>query len=89
VYEWDETKRRLNIESHGIDFIDAKEIWQGPVLEMSSPQLHHGEDRIVAIGLLIDCCITVIYTWRNDNRRLISARKARKNEQKDYKNATR
>lgn len=32
-------------------------------------------------------CITVVYTWRGQAKRLISARKARKNEQKSYENA--
>jgi hypothetical protein len=31
-FEWDERKRRLNIKRHGIDFLDALEIFQGPML---------------------------------------------------------
>jgi uncharacterized DUF497 family protein len=89
VFEWDDEKRRRNIEKHGIDFIDAREIWQGPVLEAPSSQSHHGEDRTLAIGLYEGRCITIVYTWRGGNRRLISARKARKHEQADYENATR
>jgi hypothetical protein len=88
VFEWDEEKRRRNIEKHGIDFIDAKEIWQDLVIEMPSGQPHHGEDRILAIGLCEGRCITVVYTWRGDNRRLISARKARTNERTYYENET-
>lgn len=88
MYEWDEEKRRINIEKHGVDFIRAKEIWQGPVLELPSPQTHHGESRILAIGMIERYCITVIYTWRGENRRLISARKARKNEQAHYEKRT-
>ena len=89
MFEWDEEKRLRNIEKHGIDFIGAREIWQGPVIEQASPQSHHGEDRILAIGMSEGRCITVVYTWRGDYRRIISARKARSNEQADYENATR
>jgi uncharacterized DUF497 family protein len=86
VFEWDEEKRQNNLRKHGLDFIDAKEIWLEAVIELPSPQGQYGEERIIAIGRLRNRCITVIYTWRGDNRRLISARKAGKNEQKRYYN---
>ncbi len=37
-FEWDETKRRANLAKHRIDFVDAKEIWQGDVLEKGRPR---------------------------------------------------
>jgi uncharacterized DUF497 family protein len=86
VFEWDEEKRQDNLIKHGFDFIDAKEIWSGAVVELPSPQGQHGEERLIAIGMLHNRCITVIYTCRGNNRRLISARKAGKNEQKRYDN---
>ena len=85
MFEWDEEKREINIQKHGIDFLQAKEIWLHPVLEMRSKQ-DHGEDRYIAIGKTEGVTIAVIYTWRDQARRLISARKARKNEQKGYEN---
>nr|WP_244860150.1 BrnT family toxin [Nitrosococcus oceani] len=45
-------------------------MWQGPVVEIFSPQAGHGEARIIAIGMLADRCITVIYTWRGDKAAL-------------------
>lgn len=84
MFEWSDDKRLSNLEKHGIDFIDAKEIWQGPVMEFPSSQSGHDEERIIAIGQIEDRNIAVIYTKRGDNRRLISARKARKNEQENY-----
>ncbi|MDN5872717.1 MAG: BrnT family toxin [Nitrococcus sp.] len=89
AFEWDENKNAANLEKHGIDFVRAKEIWQGPVMEMFSPQTQHSEDRIIAVGMVDGLCIAVIYTWRGENRRLISARRARKNEQTHYDDATR
>jgi uncharacterized protein len=86
VFEWDEEKRQSNLNKHGLDFIDAKEIWSGAVVELPSPQGQHSEERIVSIGMLQNRCVTVIYTWRGDNRRIISARKAGENEQKRYHN---
>jgi len=87
LYEWDEDKRQSNIDKHGIDFIDAKDIWNDFVLELPSAQQSHAEDRLLVIGQVEGITITVIYTWRGDNRRIISARKARSYEKEDYTNA--
>ena len=83
-FEWDEDKRRQNLGKHGIDFERAKEIWQGVVLEGPSPQTRHGEERFMAIGQSERRVMTVVFTWRGNVRRIISARTARQNERKDY-----
>jgi len=46
----------------------------------------HGEDRIVAIGLMEDIEIVVVYVMRDNRRRIISARRARREERQDYAN---
>lgn len=71
----------------GIDFEDARSIWEGPVLEVPSAQSRHGEDRLLAIGRLEGRVITVVFTWRAQKRRLISARVARENERENYHKA--
>jgi uncharacterized DUF497 family protein len=47
-FEWDEDKRRLNLEKHGIDFEDAIAIWEGNVVQSRSRQSHHSEERIIS-----------------------------------------
>lgn len=86
-FDWDEDKRLANVNKHGIDFVRAKEIWEGPVIENPSGQTRHSEDRYIALGLLDNEVIAVIYTWRRRLRRIISARKARKHEKALYENA--
>ena len=71
---------------HGIDFEDAKEIWQGEVLEVPSEQDEHGEQRHLAYGVLEGRIIAVVFTWRDGVRRLISARRARTYERRRYQN---
>lgn len=83
-FEWDEEKRLSNVRKHGIDFLDAKEIWQGQVLETASPQAHHSEERRIAIGQTEGRLLTVVFTWRENKRRIISARIARKDERENY-----
>jgi uncharacterized DUF497 family protein len=83
LFEWYELKRLENLDKHGIDFLDAKEIWQGEVLEVPSEQ-EHGEQRHIAYGVLEGRIIAVVFTWRGAARRLISARRARRHERQDY-----
>jgi uncharacterized DUF497 family protein len=78
--ERDEAKRRANVAKHVIDFVDAKEIWEGDVLEVGSSQDHHGEPRHLAYGLMNGRIITVVFTRRGHRLRLISARRARHHE---------
>jgi len=82
LFEWDESKRQANLAKHHIDFRDAKRIFDGPVFERMDSR--HGEDRIFAIGLMEDIEIVVVYVMRGQRRRLISARRAHRNERQEY-----
>ena len=44
LFEWDESKRQANLAKHYIDFLDAKQVFDGPVFERVDNR--HGEDRI-------------------------------------------
>ena len=84
LFEWDESKRQSNLAKHHIDFQDALRIFDGPVFEKASRS--RGEDRIVAIGLIEDVEIVVVYAIRGKRRRIISARRAHRDERQDYAN---
>ncbi|MBT8441974.1 MAG: BrnT family toxin [Gammaproteobacteria bacterium] len=84
MFEWDEEKRTRNLQKHGIDFVDAKEVWTRYHFELPSRQSTHGEDRRLAIGELDGRIVTVVFTLRGDTRRLISARYARRKEKEAY-----
>ncbi len=84
LFEWDESKRQANLAKHHIDFQDAKRIFDGPVFERMESR--HGEDRIVAIGLMENIEIVVVYVMRGKRRRIISARRANRDERQDYAN---
>ena len=83
-FEWDENKRQINIQKHGIDFADAVKIFDGFHIKRKDTRADYGEDRYVTTGLLEGVEITVIYTPRNNKRRIISARRARVSERKEY-----
>ena len=83
-YEWDEQKRQINVKKHGIDFSDVPEIFDGDVVIIPEERFDYGENRFIAIGVLNSQVLVVAYTERGDNIRIISARKAMKNEQIYY-----
>ncbi len=83
-YEWDEQKRRLNIKKHGIDFIDVPGIFDGDTVTLPDERFDYGESRFIVMGMLRTLVLLVVYTERGKDIRIISARKATKNEQFYY-----
>lgn len=82
-FAWDELKRRLNIQKHDIDFVDAIAIFAESRLDVASK--HSSEPRREATGKLGDRFITVVYTMRGDAIRVISARSARRHDRERYR----
>lgn len=82
VFEWNEEKRILNLEKHKIDFEDVTEVFDRPLLLQRSDR--DDEIRFVAVGELQSRHLAVVFTIRDEVCRLISARRARKNEQENY-----
>ena len=83
-FEWDADKNQANIAKHGIDFDDAVQIFYGPIVLHRSDR--NNEERWVAVGSLENRLVAVVFTRRADVIRIISARRARKNEERAYRN---
>nr|WP_234480571.1 BrnT family toxin [Paraburkholderia aspalathi] len=85
-FEWDELKNQINIRKHGIDFRDAVDVFDHPVLTAIDQREDYGEERWIALGWMAAIVGVVVYVERNaDVIRIISARKATKHEVKRYK----
>jgi len=87
LYNWDENKRASNIEKHGIDFVDATEIFSDQNrIETIDDRIDYGEERLQTIGYALPGLLFVVYTYREKKtkRRIISARKASKKEKALY-----
>ncbi len=82
-FEWDEAKREANLAKHGIDFEDARWVMQGRIAIMRARSTGH-ETRLRAVGFLNGRFVTVIYTMRGDVVRVISVRRARRDERREY-----
>jgi uncharacterized DUF497 family protein len=83
-FEWDERKRRANLAKHGVDFAALDQMFRADLVEEDDTRRDYGERRIKAIGEANGIIVSVVYTWRGERRRLISARKARADERKEY-----
>ena len=86
VFEWDERKRRGNLMRHGLDFMDAEELFRGPMLTALDTRDVHGEDRWRGIGMCRGRVLVVAFTERDRGNviRIISLRKALSREQRAY-----
>ena len=83
-FTWDENKRLSNIQKHRIDFADVPPMFDGDVFTIEDKRFDYGETRYVTFGLLKFRVIVVAHTDKNGVIRIISARKATKNEEKTY-----
>jgi uncharacterized protein len=82
-FEWDERKRRSNLQKHGLDFFDVGAVLEAPHIVV--PSAHEGEEkRFLAVGILAGRLVTVVYTTRSEAIRIISFRRARHEERQKY-----
>ncbi len=86
LFEWDQEKAKKNIKIHGISFDEASTTFGDPFsLTIYDPLHSDEEDRFVLIGSSHkNRLLVVVHTERGDHIRIISARKANKNERKYY-----
>ena len=78
-FEFDAAKSESNRTKHGIDFLEAQALWNDPML-LEIPAKTDDEPRHLLIGLIQDKHWSAVVTYRADNIRLISVRRARTEE---------
>lgn len=82
--EWDPDKADANRRKHAVDFADAVGVFDDP-FALTQEDPHPSEVRFVTIGRdFLDRVILVAWLWRQENIRLISARKATRRERRQY-----
>ncbi len=81
-FAWDEAKRERTPRERGIDFEDAIGIFEGAVLTRRSDR--GDESHWIAVGVVDGRELAVVYILRGAAIRIISARRARTNERRDY-----
>lgn len=79
TFEFDETKSQANLLKHGINFVDAQDLWNDPSL-LEIPAKTEDEPRYLMIGLISTKHWSAVITYRGVNIRLISVRRSRTEE---------
>ena len=83
--EYDPAKASANLRKHGVSFADAEGVLQDPLALTIEDTEAVGERRYVTIGLgSAGEVLVVVFTERSGNCRLISARRATRNERRTY-----
>jgi hypothetical protein len=82
IFEWDDAKSLRNLLERGFGFDHAAAVFIGPALEARDNRRDYGEVRVQAIGRAGDDVLYVVYSDRNEVRRIISARLANKKERR-------
>lgn len=84
LYQWDEFKARGNQRKHGVDFADAALVLEDD-RALTVRDEATDEERWVTLGCdALGRVLVVVYTWRGEVARLISARKATPVERRQY-----
>ena len=81
---WDETKRKSNLLKHRLDLADAEKVFAGVTFTFEDDRFDYGEPRFITMGTLHDMVVVIAHTESEREIRIISVRKATKNEQKIY-----
>jgi len=82
-FEYDPAKSLSNKAKHGVDFDEAQDLWGDPD-RIFAPTFAGPEPRLLAIGKIGGRVWTAVFTWRGDRVRIISVRRARKDEVERY-----
>ncbi len=82
-YKWDEKKREINLEKHGLDFLDAVLVLEAQE-KATFPARYEQEEQFKAIAKVEETYFVVIYTMRSDITRIISFRPAKRKERLRY-----
>ena len=78
-FEFDQSKSTSNKKKHGIDFVEAQELWDDPD-RIEIPARATDEPRFVVIGKIADKHWSGVITRRNERIRIISVRRSREEE---------
>lgn len=83
--EWDPAKARANLARHGIHFADAVSALEDVSALTLRDSDSEGEERWITLGVDgFGRLLVVVYTWRGEKVRLISARQASARERRPY-----
>jgi len=88
TFEWSESKNRANVRKHGFHFAEAEEMFRGFLLFRPDTREDFGEERWIGVGMIRGRCAFVAFAQpAHDIIRIISLRRANREERKQYEKA--
>ncbi len=88
VFVWDDNKAEINLRKHGVSFEEASTVFEDyDALQIFDPDHSEDEDRFIMLGMSSALRLLVVchcYRDSDEQIRIISARKATKNEMSTY-----
>ena len=85
-FNWDSRKAAANLTKHGVSFEEASTVFADELSSLIADPLHsENEARFILLGMSISQrLLVVVHTEQDDAIRIISARRATRNERKQY-----
>ncbi len=83
-FTWDENKRQATLQARGLDFAHANRIFERGTFTWEDTRNAYGEQRFITLGSLDADVIVLVHTESDERIRVISMRKAYKDEQDLY-----
>ncbi len=83
-WTWDAEKSERCYDERGFDFDYAAKIFESDTIEWEDRRRDYGEPRFVTVGQVDDQILIVVWTRRDDTRRIISARPASRQEREKF-----
>lgn len=84
-YEWDPAKAKANFSKHEVRFADAVSVFEDELALTVRDSYSEDEERWITMGTdALGRLLVVVYSWRRNRIRVISARRASRREQRQY-----
>lgn len=80
-FRWSASKRAVNLAAHGLDFLDAFEVFAGLTYTFEDDRFRYAEQRFVTLGFLGATAVSIVHTESEHEIRVISFRRATRKEE--------
>ncbi len=83
-FTWHESKRQINLKSHGFDFCDAEQVFIGATVTVEDKRDYGGEQRFNTTGLMGVSVVVITHTETENEIHIISMREAENHETRKF-----
>ncbi|MSQ73486.1 MAG: BrnT family toxin [Betaproteobacteria bacterium] len=81
---FDQAKRDRTLRDRGLDFVDARRVFNGETFTFADERREYGETRLITLGFLAGRMVVIGWVERSGVRHVFSMRKANEREIKTH-----